>query len=81
ATDTPAPVVLATATPTACELADLNGSGTVDIFDVRLLARVYGSESGDDDYDAALDFDNSGTINVLDLRRITSQFGQVCATG
>jgi serine/threonine-protein kinase len=65
-------------TPSACQVADLNQSGTVDIFDIRLLARAYGSVTGDDLYDARLDFDSSGTINILDLRRVTSQFGLTC---
>ena len=65
-------------TPTACQVADLNQSGAVDIFDIRLLTRAYDSVSGDELYDARLDFDGSGTINVLDLRRVTSQFGQTC---
>jgi serine/threonine protein kinase len=72
--DTPAPA----STPTACQVADLNQNGIVDIFDIRLLARAYGSAAGDDLYDARLDFDSSGTINILDLRRVTSQFGETC---
>lgn len=65
-------------TPTACQMGDLNQNGSVDIFDIRLLARAYGSVSGDELYDPRLDFDDSGTINILDLRRVTSQFGQTC---
>jgi hypothetical protein len=80
-TATAAPTVAPSSTPDACRIADVNQSGAVDIFDVRILARAYGSVSGDELYDARLDFDSSGTINILDLRRITSQFGQTCETG
>jgi hypothetical protein len=63
-----------------CQQADINKNGTVDILDLRVLARIYGSQEGDNNYDSHYDFDQNGVINILDLRRISSQYGQTCVT-
>jgi serine/threonine protein kinase len=83
-TDTPTATevpVVPTEPPSPCQLADVNGNGAVDIFDLRLLARAYGTTEGDEAYSADFDFDDNGVINILDLRRISSQYGQTCSAG
>jgi hypothetical protein len=56
----------------------LNHNGKVDIFDVALLVQAYNSQSTDELYNEAFDFDGSGRINIQDLQRVTIQFDQVC---
>ncbi len=74
---TPSPVI-PTATLTPCQVADVNGNGAVDIFDLRLVAGLYGIRSDDPTYNARYDLDSSGEIDVLDLRRVAGQYGQMC---
>ncbi|MBZ0304151.1 MAG: hypothetical protein K8J31_30730, partial [Anaerolineae bacterium] len=64
-----------------CGLADLDHSGEVDIFDVRLLTHAYGSRASDPLYIARYDLDESGEIDILDLRRLTAQYGKTCPRG
>jgi Ca2+-binding EF-hand superfamily protein len=71
--------LLVTATLTPCQQADLNGNGSVDVFDLRLLSRVLGSKEGDENYSATYDLNGNGEIDVLDLRRVSSQYGQTCS--
>lgn len=76
ATATPSPEP--TSSPTPCQLADVNGDGEVDIFDIRIVATNYGREVAGDSSLSSLDFNNSGVIDILDVRRVTSQYGSVC---
>jgi len=45
----------------SCNLADLNGDGTVDTQDLLILLGAWGDKGG------AADFDNDGTVGVSDL--------------
>ncbi|HSR42500.1 MAG TPA: dockerin type I repeat-containing protein, partial [Longimicrobiales bacterium] len=57
---------------------DLDGDGAVGSSDEALLAGLYGSASGDPDYDSGADLDADGAIDVTDLARFGADFG---ATG
>lgn len=87
-TDTPSPVPTDTAvptptftltpTPTLCQRSDVNGSGTIDIFDVRPVAVLLGLTASDSDFNPNFDFDDDGDIDIFDLRHVSSQYGQTC---
>jgi hypothetical protein len=66
------------ATASACEVADLNDNGEVDIFDLRAISAIFGTVQGDEGYNENYDFDNNEIINILDLRRVSSQYGTSC---
>jgi len=39
----------------------------VNVLDLIIVAMHFGSHSGEENYDAAIDLNNDGEINVLDL--------------
>jgi len=54
---------------------DFNGDGHIDIFDFVLFAAAYGSELGDDNYNAAGDFNNDGHIDIFDFVLFAAVYG------
>lgn len=61
-----------------CRLEDLNGSGEVDIFDIVLIARSFGSREGEERYDAVADLIGDGEINIFDVVKVARAWGQGC---
>lgn len=57
---------------------DLDGDGSIGIADLAALLGVYGTCSGDPDYDAAADFNNDGCIGLEDLAQLLAVYGQPC---
>ena len=56
---------------TGCGPADLNCDGSIDIFDLIMVASDFGLTSG---FDAKADTDNSGDIDILDLVYVATRF-------
>jgi len=54
---------------------DFDGDGDIDIFDFVLFAAAYGSELGDDNYNAIGDFDNNDCIDIIDFVQFASVYG------
>ncbi|MCD6573792.1 MAG: hypothetical protein J7K95_06835, partial [Thermoplasmata archaeon] len=46
---------------------DINMDNRVNVLDLIIVAMHFGSHSGEENYDAAIDLNNDGEINVLDL--------------
>ena len=47
----------------------------IDIFDFACFADAYGSELGDDNYNAAGDFNDDGNIDIFDFANFADAYG------
>jgi hypothetical protein len=55
---------------------DINGDGKVEGLDVVILAKYWGSVSGDGRYDADYDLNADGKIDGLDIAVVAAHFGE-----
>jgi parallel beta-helix repeat protein len=55
---------------------DINGDGTVDIFDAILLSSAFGSKPGYVNWNPNADLDNSGEIDIFDAIILSTHFGE-----
>lgn len=46
---------------------DIDRDGTVNVFDIFLLAEAWNTAEGDEQYDPACDVDHDGAVNVFDI--------------
>lgn len=56
--------------------ADLNEDGKVDVYDLYLLCRAYGSYPGHERWNAAADMNDDGKVNIMDAALIAKAFCQ-----
>jgi len=54
---------------------DVNEDGVVDIFDLTLVAKAYGSVVGDPEYNLDLDITKDGRVDMRDVIIISKQYG------
>jgi hypothetical protein len=54
---------------------DVNGDGSVDVVDLLLLVRAFGTFPGDAGYIGACDFNMDGAVDVADLLNLVYNFG------
>jgi len=57
-------------------IGDVNGDGTVDIYDITLAATSFASNVGDPEYNERADINHDGTVDIFDLIIIGLNFGQ-----
>jgi hypothetical protein len=57
-------------------VGDLDGDGDVDSTDFYLFSGKYGSEEGDEIYDAKCDFDCDGDVDSFDFYLFSGKYGQ-----
>lgn len=57
-------------------LGDLNGDGIVNVRDVAMVARVFGTSKGEPDYNPSADLDQNGTISISDVAIVAQNFGR-----
>jgi hypothetical protein len=55
---------------------DLNSDGIVNIFDLRIVAKAYGSEPGEPNWDLRADLNRDDKINIYDLVLISTNYGK-----
>jgi len=55
---------------------DVDGSGTVDVFDVILMINSFGSRAGEPAYDDRLDVNGNDMVDVLDVLAVVRDFGE-----
>lgn len=60
-------------------VGDVNVDGTVDIYDLIMVATSFGSRIGDQTYNPNTDINNDGTIDIYDLIIVASHFGETDA--
>jgi hypothetical protein len=56
--------------------ADLNGDGRINILDIVIVAKAYGSKPGDPKWNATADLDKNGVIDILDICRVAKDYGK-----
>ncbi len=57
---------------------DLDGDGDVDIVDIMLVASIWHTAVGDEDYDPTYDLDGNGRIDVVDIMLVAIHWGEDC---
>jgi len=57
------------------QVPDLNNDGTVDIYDLIIVASAYGTSEGDQDWNPAADINGDKTVDIYDLILVASCFG------
>jgi len=54
---------------------DLNKDKAVNMMDVAMMAKAFGSVAGESEYDSRCDLDNDGAINMSDVVILAKKFG------
>lgn len=57
-------------------LGDINGDGVVDILDIAMVARAYGSYPGHPRWNPNADVDNNNFIDILDIAKTARNYGK-----
>ena len=57
-------------------LGDINGDGVVDILDIAMVARAYGSYPGHPRWNPNTDLDNNNKIDIIDIARTARNYGK-----
>jgi hypothetical protein len=55
---------------------DLDGDGKVNIVDVTIVARAFGSKLGDATYNVQADLDQNGVVSIIDVSKVAKDFGK-----
>jgi hypothetical protein len=58
--------------------ADINGDGVVDIKDIVLLTKAFGSQPGHPRWNPDADLDNDDKVSIVDLMLVLKNFGKTC---
>jgi len=67
--------VIDTETP-SMPTADFDGNGQVGIPDFLLFVEVFGTHSGQENFDLKFDLDNNGTVGISDFLIFMDSFGK-----
>jgi len=57
-------------------IIDINHDGIVNVFDLRICAKAFGSKPGDINWNPTVDLNNDGLIDIFDLRKIAKHYGK-----
>jgi len=57
-------------------LGDLNGDGKVDIKDIAIVAKAFGSTPGSPTWNPIADVDGNGKVEIKDIAIVAKQYGQ-----
>ena len=56
---------------------DLNNDGAVNIVDVAIVAKAFGTKIGDEKFNPIADLDGNNEIDILDVSRVAKDFGKI----
>ena len=57
-------------------IGDFDGDRDVDIFDIVIIAGVYGAERPDPRYSISLDVNSDGKIDIFDVVAAAANYGE-----
>lgn len=57
---------------------DFDGNGVVDIVDIMMVASLWHTSEGDDDYNPLYDLDGNGEIDIVDIMLVAIHWGEDC---
>jgi parallel beta-helix repeat protein len=57
-------------------ITDINADGKVNIVDITIVAKAFGSTQGGPLWNEAADFDKNGQINIIDISRVAKDYGK-----
>ncbi|MDI6826303.1 MAG: NosD domain-containing protein, partial [Candidatus Aenigmarchaeota archaeon] len=60
---------------------DLDPNGKIDIKDIAIVARAFGSKPGDTNWDPDADLDNNSIVNIIDIAKVAKEFGNSVGGG
>jgi endoglucanase len=55
---------------------DLNKDGTVNILDIFIVTKAFGSKVGDANWSEVADLNNDGIVDILDIFAIARDYGK-----
>jgi outer membrane protein assembly factor BamB len=55
---------------------DLNRDGKVNIVDISIVARAFGSREGDPNWNVIADLNKDGIVNILDIAAVAKDYGK-----
>jgi len=55
---------------------DVNYDGKVDILDIAIVAKAYGSYPGHPRWNPKADLDGNGTVNIIDVAKVAKDYGK-----
>jgi PKD repeat protein len=55
---------------------DLNNDGTIDIIDIAIVARAFGSKPGEPRWNELADLDKSGKVDIRDITKVAREYGK-----
>jgi hypothetical protein len=56
--------------------SDLDGNGKVNIVDITIVAKAFGSKPGDPNWNPIADLDRNGRIDILDIAAVAKDYGK-----
>jgi PKD repeat protein len=59
-------------------LGDLNSDGILNILDITIVAKAFGSFPGHSRWDPIADLNEDGKVDILDIAKIAKNFGKTC---
>jgi len=57
-------------------VGDLNGDGKVDIKDIAIVSKAYGSQLGDPNWNPVADVNGDGKVDIKDVAIVASHYGE-----
>jgi len=57
-------------------IGDLNGDGKVDIKDIAIVAKAYGSYPGDPNWNPVADVNGDGKVDIKDIAAVAKHYGE-----
>ena len=70
-------ISLSTCIFTVILIGDLNGDGKIDIKDISIVARAYGSDPGKPNWNPDADLNHDGKVDIKDIAIVAKVFGVV----
>ncbi len=56
--------------------ADINGDGIINILDISIVAKAFGSTKGDPTWKVIADLDGNEVVNIIDISLVARDFGK-----